>query len=139
MAFSPRLGWPVPEEFSDPWIDAFESFSSAIDATSYSYREDRNTILMGGGTISFNGASLSWSQAIELFSPVTGFIWSIPAGLVQLNDGQLLYTTLVRYPSTNTAVAVSVSFQIPSSDDTYIIAIRRDDRVYFRNGDVIQD
>jgi len=146
LPVSSRQGWSYPEELQDPWYEAFVSMVAAMDASAYSAREDRNTILMGGGTVSLavqaGRGTLTWTQAIEILAADTGFKWVIPAGSVVLDDGQMLYVALVRAPTANLNLALAVTSTLPINvgvNDFFVLGVFRTDRVYFRNGDVLED
>lgn len=141
MANTPRIGWPKPPTEPSLFIEGFDAFADAQDATAYASREDRNILPMGGGTFAFDATTgvLSWSAAIELSCSIPGVLWTVPAGNVTLSDGSFFYVSLVRGATQNTSVTAQVSSRIPSNDDAYVLGIRRGDRVYFRNNGVIAD
>jgi hypothetical protein len=143
MATSSRMGWPYPEENQDPFWDAFVAFVAAQDASVFALKEDRDLLIMAGGTVSFVASSglLSWSQAIEMNSAVTGFKWTLPAGSVNLNDGDYLYVTLPHNPTTNLNVAAGSGPTLPQADidNPIVMGLRNGDRIYFRDGKVLQD
>ncbi len=139
MPFSSRMTWPFPAEGQDPWFDAFRSMILAQDASGFASREDRSIIFMEGGNICFDSITgiLSWSSSIEILAPITGFRWSVPAGSVTLQEGQLAYISLVRAPTQNTTVSIKAAAQVPSNDVAIIFCVRRLDQIYFRTGDVL--
>lgn len=143
MATSPRMGWPYPEENQDPFWDAFVAFVAAQDASVFALREDRDFLIMKGGTVSFVASSglLTWSQAIEMNSAVTGFKWTLPAGSLNLNDGDYIYVTLPHNPTTNLNVVAGAGPTLPKSDidNPIVIGLRNGDRIYFRDGKVLLD
>lgn len=144
MPTSPRLALPYPAENQDPWFDAFEALVNAIDSSLYAEQEDRNTLLMRGGMFSFDAGAdqLSWSDTIELLSASVGFLWTVAANTVIIEDGQVLYAVTVRAPTVNTGLTIGVSAQLPSGvdgNDYLVLAVRRSNRIYFRNGNILQD
>jgi Cu/Ag efflux protein CusF len=143
MGTSPRQKWPTPEENQDPFFEAFIALVNAQDASVFGLREDRDLLMMKGGNVSFTASSglLSWSAGIEMNSAATGFRWTIPAGSVNLNDGDYIYTTLAHNPITNLNVAASTAAKLPGTnpDNTIILGIRNGDRVYFRDGRILID
>lgn len=143
MAESRRLRWSFPNENMDPWYDAFAAFVDAVDASVYATREDRSVVLMSTATVSFNiagvGGVLTWNAPIELLSPIAGFVESVSAGSVTLNDGDVLYMQVVRSPTSNQTLSFSVARSVPNTDDTLLVAIRRGSTVYWRDGKVIND
>ena len=134
MPDSPRMEWPIPTENQNPWYEAFVALVSAQDASAFAAREDRQIIMLGGGTVSWTAPTLTWDAPISLTAPIEGFLWTIQAGSVTIEDGQALYATLVRGPTANTAVAVAVGSQVPSSDQALVLAVRVGTRLYFRTG-----
>lgn len=143
MATSPLMGWPYPEENQDPFFDAFAAFVAAQDASVFALKEDRDFLIMKGGTVAFTASSglLTWSQPIEFNSAVTGFKWTLPAGSVNLSDGDYLYITLPHNPTTNLNVASGVGQTLPKADidNPIVLGLRNGDRVYFRDGKVLLD
>lgn len=140
MPSSSRMRFPYPAEFKDPWFDDFESLIAGIDASGYAAREDRNLLLAGGGTITWNvgTSTLSWSSDIVVVSTIVGFLLRVTDGSVTLDDGQMLCVTLVRAPTSGTTIATFVESQIPSDDTSLVLALRIGDRIHWRNG-VVQD
>lgn len=141
MANTPRMNWPFPNENQDPWYIALENFAKALDASGFASREDRQLILFGGGTIDWSaiGSTLQWSQPLKVASPIAGFLLSVPATSVTIEDGQALYATLTRAPTRNQNVQVQVANQVPQTDIDYILAIRVGSSIYWRNGTSMDD
>lgn len=135
------MKWPFPAENQDPWFDSFEDMVSAVDASGHAAREDRNVWMGGGGTVSWDAtlSTLSWTEDLEIYSTEVGFLHTIPAGNVSLQDGQLFYVDLVRRPTGNVTVSPTAASQVPSTDTALAIAIRRGDDIYFRFGAKIAD
>lgn len=131
---SPRMGWPYPSENEQPWFEIFEDFIRALDASAYAGREDRNLILMGGGTVSWDGTTLSWSEPIEVLSPNTGLLAQIPAGSISPNDGQVVRGDIPRAIGINTSMALGLASFAANNNNSILFAIRRGTRVYWRNG-----
>lgn len=145
MPNSPRMSWPYPKEFEDPFYAKFVAFVNALDASFFTTREDKNFVLFGGGTISFNSTSgvLTWSAPIQAVSATSGIRWRIPngttGGSVTLQDGEFFYVELVRNPQVAQDIAAVVGSRISPSDDALIIAQRLGDVVVFRNGAAISN
>lgn len=136
MPQSPRMNWPYPAENVEQWFEAFKSFVESTDASGFASREDRQLILIGGGTITWSatGATLTWTGPLKVISPIAGFLLTVAAGSVTMEDGQVLYATIVRAPTLNRTVTVAVGNQVPQSDDAYLLAARVGDTIYWRNG-----
>jgi len=130
------MQWPYPTENVQNWYEAFKAFVGAVDFSAYSHREDRQLILAGGGTVSWNatGSALSWSAPIRVVSMIAGFQIRAEAGSVTLDDGQLLYLNLTRYPTNNIVATPVVANQVPSTDTALLLVVRVGDKLYWRNG-----
>jgi hypothetical protein len=145
MPKSPRLNWPFPNEDQDPWFEKFRAFINAVDASFFTTREDKNFVLFGGGTVSFDATSglLSWTSPLEAVAATTGFHWLIPApatpGSVTLQDGEFFFVELTRAPQSVQSLDALSGSRINTNDDSLVIAQRLGDAVIFRNGAVIGD
>lgn len=141
MPNSPRMNWPYPSENQNLWYEAFKSFIDALDASGFAAREDRSLVLTGGGTVTWTtiGSLLTWTQPIQIVSPLTGFLLSIPAGSVTLEVGQFLYATLVRAPTRNQNINVAVGNQVPSNDQDLLLAVRVGTSLVFGSGMILTD
>jgi len=141
MPNSPRMNWPYPSQDQDPWFDQFVAMVQSQDASAYANREDRQLVLARGGIWEFDASSglLEWDADLEVLSLVSGPRLVLPAGNVTLTDGQALYVNLTRSPTSNLILSAQVSVQVPSTDEAYVICVRRDAEVYFRHGRVLAD
>jgi hypothetical protein len=142
MPNTPRIPIPYPAPDSNPWDTLFTQMVLAIDATTYCPREDRNIIIFGGGTMSWDAGTgvLSWTGEIDLFASVTGHLWGIAPGSVNLLDGQIFYITIARAPQNNAIYTPIVGYTTPNEpdgDDQLLIGLRKGSVVHFRNGMVI--
>lgn len=143
MARTARNNWPYPNQDNDAWYDMFKAFVNAVDASFFTTREDKNFVLFGGGSVSFNATTgvLSWSSAFEAVSATSGFHWYIPdpatGGTVTLQDGEFFFVELTRNPQSAVAVVARVGSQINPNDNSLVIAQRIGSVVIFRNGAVI--
>jgi hypothetical protein len=141
MPLSTRMNWSIPTEDADPWYDRFTALVNEQDQAAYASREDRNLILMGGGSITWTLSTntLAWSEPIRVFSPVAGFQCIIEAGSANLDeDGRLLHAPLVRFPQGgNKTIVAAVAGQVPVATDPnsqLLFALRWNDKIYWRNG-----
>jgi hypothetical protein len=145
MPNSPRLNWPYPKEYEDPFYAKFVSMIEAMDASFFTTREDKNFVMFGGGVFTFNSISglLSWTAPIQAVSATSGFRWRIPngsgGGNVTLQDGEFFYVELTRNPQTAQDVAAVAGSRISPNDDALIIAQRLGDSIVFRNGAAISN
>jgi len=131
---SPRMLWPFPSEDDNPWFPTFQSMIAAMDASCFASREDRNLLMMGGGTITWDGSVLAWSAPIEILSPNTGLLNQIPAGNVTLADGQVARGNVSRALGANASMAVAAAGFAASTDNSIVVCIRRGTSLYWRNG-----
>lgn len=136
MPNSNRMQWPYPSENQQPWFDAFEDFVSAQDASAYASREDRQSILTEGGTISWTvgTSTLEWSANLSVTSPISGFLQNVEASSLVIDAGEVVYVTLTRAPTNNQSLTPVVASQVPSTDSAFVLAVRVGDKVYWRNG-----
>lgn len=143
MPASPRCSWPIPQEYSDPWYDKFVALVTAIDAAHYTTREDKNFLLLGGGTVTFTDTTgvMSWSAPLEAVAATTGYHWYSPTplvgGSVTLQDGEFLYVELTRAPQSSQSLTPLVGSRISVSDDAFVLAQRIGSVVVWRNGVVV--
>lgn len=138
---SPRLSWPFPGRDDDPWFDGFVDFVRALDATGFAHREDRNLILAGGGTLTWDasGSGLTWSEDFLVFSPTTGFFTRLVADSLAPDDGQVIRAEIVRAPGSNRNVSAEVAGIALNTNDSMLLGIRIGDNFFFRNGAAIKD
>ena len=145
MPITARMRTPYPAENQDPFYEQFVGMVDAVDASLYAGREDRQVVLMDGGTFSFvidpltGIATLTWTGTINLAAPITGFKWFLGTGSVDLLEGEVLFVNLARAPLTSVALTAQKGSQVPSTDSDLIIGIRRGTRFYFRNGRSLED
>lgn len=139
MPYTLKTKFPYPDFKVDPWFDAFISMVEALDYEFWAEWEDRNIILMRGGQISWSvvNAKLSWTNDIEVLSALVGFYLRIPAGYVNLQEGEMFYVSAVRSPTGIVTVEARVASQLRETEkgeDFVVIAVRRNNKIYFRNG-----
>ena len=114
---------------------------TALDASGYASREDRNLVMVGGGDLSWtlSTSTLVWTADIQILSTVTGHVLTAAATSLTLDDGEIVYVNLVRSPTDSSSRTPQVASQIPSSDNAFLLAMRVGNNVYFRNGQRIAD
>lgn len=141
MPNTTKMMWPFPAIDQDPWYESFSSMVSAMDASGYAAREDRQLLLGGGGIVEFTSSSglLSWGANFEIFSTVSGFVFTIPAGSVTLVDGEVAYAVVTRAPTQNLTLSMIVANTVPNTDGALIFGVRRGSSVYWRNGSKSDD
>jgi len=135
-ANSPRMGWPYPAREDDPWYDGFEDFVQADDASGFAHREDRNLFITGGGTLSWDAGTgvLTWTEAIQLVSPTTGFLLGIAADSVTIENGEVLYAVLVRQALEARTLTKAIANSVPSNDNAFMLCVRIGNNLHWRNG-----
>jgi hypothetical protein len=142
MATSDRQKWSFPNEDQDPWWVAYAGQVQQQDASVYALRETLNVVIMNGGTFTFSasGNSLDWTSIIDVLAAPTGRLWQVPAGGVTLNEGDMVYLTVPRSPVENVGISIASGSVLPDvlRDDRIVLAVRRGNRCYFRNGAVLQ-
>lgn len=136
---SPRMDWPFPSAEEDPWYERFVSFVRSADASGFASREDRNLMFFGGGTITWSGGSLTWTEPFRVFSPSTGFSTLIAATTLALTDGQVIRAEIVRHPGQNNSVAAEVAGFANNTDNSLLLGTRQGTTFYFRSGQAILD
>ena len=92
MPNTEQMIWPFPDKDSDPWFEAFSSMVTAMDASGYAAREDRNIIFGGGGDVTWDAgtSTLSWVAPIVAYTMISGFRLSVPAGFIIVTDTQVI-------------------------------------------------
>lgn len=135
------MAWPFPAKDSDPWYERFESMVTAVDSSGYAHREDRHTRISGAGTVSFNAGTngVSWTEDIEIMSPISGFKITVPAASLSVEDGEVVYVNLTRFPTGNVSTSAAVAAQAPNTDDAYVLLVRNGLAIYWVNGAKVAD
>lgn len=138
---TPRMFWPLVEENEDPWFESFRSFVRAQDASGFAAREDRNAILTGGGTLTWDaaGSGLTWTQPFLIWMPSTGFFTRLVAATLAPEDGQIIRSTLTRAPGQNVNAAAVVANIAENTDNSFVLGLRSGTNFVFRNGLTIKD
>jgi hypothetical protein len=135
------MNWPFPTENTDPWMETYEAQIRAQDASGFAAREDRNTILIGGGLLTWDTAvgGLTWTEDFQVWSPSTSFYSRIVANALLPEDGQIIRAEIVRAPGANRNVAAEVASIMANTDNSYVLGLRNGTSFVFRNGFIIQD
>lgn len=136
-----RMGFPFPSQNKDPYFNDFESMMRALDAAGFAGREDRNIFVVSTATFTYAAFTglLTWGDEIDIFVATTGRLLVVPAGSVNLLDGQVLWVDLVRGSLSNQTLVAQVSSTIPSSNTALILAFRFGTLVLFRGSRVLLD
>lgn len=138
---SPRMAWTFPSREDDPWWDAFNDFVRAVDGSGFAHREDRSIIWSGGGTISWDvtTATFTWTDTINIYSPMSAKLMQIEAGSIggaldPWADGEVVYVNLTRLALVNVAKSLVKANALPSNDDAMAFGVRIGDTIYLRTG-----
>jgi hypothetical protein len=135
MSKTPLLQFDKPTEEQEPWWDFRDALDDAFDRAIYSVLEMENTVLVGGGTLAFDGTNFSWNAALELLNLVTGIVITIPAGSIAVPDGTILYVSVARPLTANVPAAPILTANTLSADfSKQWFAVRRGAHVYLLNG-----
>ena len=134
-----KMRWPFPAENQDPWYEALEAYFTAVDLSVYASRETENLVLIGEGTYTLDGDTLAWTDELTVFAPITGFLWTMEAASLSIEDGEVLWFDATRAPSSNTVLVPKVSAQLPLSDTAILLAVRKGSTVWWRNGTALLD
>ncbi len=138
---TPRMGFLYPTEENVAWYSVFKSMMLQMDAAAFASREDRNAMLSGGGTLSWNATTgaLTWTDTLDVLSPTTAAVGELAAGSATLEDGDGIVVTLTRYATVTYALSSSVAQSVPSDDNSFLLVRRSGDLLYWRNGVVMPD
>lgn len=141
MPLTSRMKWSIPKENADPWFDPFVALMEDVDESVYAAREDRNVVAMCTGCDRFDSTSglLSWDAAIE-FASSNGTLWTLAAGSDTVGEGESMYVTLTRYPTSNVTLTTETTSNLAgvagASDEQglYVLCVRRNNVIYWRPG-----
>ena len=142
-----RMGVPYPSENQNPYYSTFESMANELDQLNFAWFNHINTIVAGGGTISWSSGTLSFTADIDIVSPTHGVKQTIPLAEsgISVQSGAFLYVTLSLGPTTvsemtdaNGRLLVSTSPAVGKT--TYVIGYHAPDgNFYMSNGRGIAD
>jgi len=135
MPTSRRIGHPYPDANVRDWVDQFESLIASLDASDYAAREDRNILVAGGAPLEISSTgSVSWGSELLVFYGSRGVSGTLPPGSVDLDEGEIAYVDLVRYPGGQHELALNTTTSsAPSSDSALVLFYRSDDGVWVRD------
>jgi len=138
MATTSRYGIPYPDENQDPWYNAFVSMMTQVDETLFAGFEADNIVVLGGGTVSWDGANLSWTSGIVVVCPSFGTLETLTTtpSPVAIADGNFMVLSLTRGATTAVSLdgAVSVVTQVPIDVNSYVFCYRSGTTLYFASG-----
>lgn len=135
------MQWPFPSEDADPWYELWLGFVRAMDSSGFAAREDRNLIISGGGTITWNagGPGLNWTAPFNIYSPSTGFLVQLQANTLNPVNGGVIRFDVVRHPGSNVSAAAEAALIAKNTDNSVVLAVRLGTSLYFRNGFIMTD
>lgn len=134
-----RMGIPYPSENDDPWWTGFVDFVRSLDSHHFASFEDRNIFFLEGGTFSWLDGTLEWTAGLKIISPSTGIMSTLASGTLDMDDGDFMVVDLTRGPTTSVALSVQSIAQIDPDDAPMVVCVRNGDKLYFRNGAVLDD
>lgn len=103
-----RLGIPYPSENEQTWYNTFQVGMEDIDSSIFAALEHENTIVSGGGTISWDGAgTVDWSSDIVFVSPTFARTMTLEAQSVVLTQGNFLILSVPSAPTANVTLLFS--------------------------------
>jgi hypothetical protein len=127
--------------------ETLKAILPAIDAELSKLFEDRNLLLVDGGTITVNTDATSVSFSASLKLHVNSLVSGLPPSVIDLAsttraftaNGNMLYAIINRTVATATVVtdASSLPSQIAANQEIVLIAKRVGTSIYFRNGSAI--
>lgn len=131
-----RMGIDYPSENQRSWFDTFVRGMNDIDGALFANREDRNILMLGGGTVAWNAVTntLSWSADMIFVSPCRGFKGELASGDISISDGEFFYVNMTRYPGSNFSLSAIKGNRMPENNNAFCVCYRNGDTVYFRNG-----
>lgn len=135
-----RTGLTYPSRGQPRWFDVFERFLNGLDAILYSHREDRNIVLVGGGTVSWDATAseLTFTDDISLWSPIKGWMMTIDQAtyspIASIGNGTVVYVEIVRAPGQAISLVPRVSTVVPDGNNAILLAYRSGTDLYLRNG-----
>lgn len=141
----------VPSFGDQPYFDQLLSTLNAFDGVGFASREDRNILLLEGGTVTVTipggggpgTADIFWTAPFVLkgFEGPGRTDVDVPGGPVTLTMGQALFADIPRPAQANPILVpsqVGDYLSIRGSDSKVVIALFwTDGRMYFRNGAAI--
>ena len=139
MSETTKLKIVFPSEDEDYWYPIFELFANGIDAYLYASVEDRNLIITGLETITFNPVTgeVSWTSDLKIRTFVTGYYCYVEAGTIVIDNGQCGYVELVRGLTENVRLDLKIDSAVGKTDNALVLFFRDADKLYIRNGKIL--
>ena len=139
MPLLPRNGQAYPAQGQSRGFGILERLYKRFANIFYAHREDRNILLLGGGTLAWNAGThtLTFSADIILRSPITGFNMVVSQATyspMTIYDGQAVYATLTRAPGATVQLTPVAANTVPSTDNSLLLCVRQGDFLIWRNG-----
>lgn len=130
-----RFKIPYPSEGQAAYFDVFTSMMNSIDSLDFADFEERNSVIFGGGNMSWDltGAdNLKWDAPISFATPSHGQKITIPAsasctsatglGGILIPSGNFMYVDATRGPTSTVSLSdVEVGPQLPISSVSQVI------------------
>jgi len=136
------MGIPIPGENSDPFYDQFLEYSRTIDLALHNLSMTQNSIISGGGSISWAAGSglLSWTD--DIYAPM--FKWGYKLVLrygpdnttrnANISNGSALVVTLPASLNGNRILNLTVESSLPAKTNAqWVLAWNNNGTLVFRD------
>lgn len=129
----------------DGFVDAQYGQQSELTTVHDNQKEDRKLFLTGGGNLTwdFSTTTFSWDDNLFIEFPSSVGSNRLVAASKVIPNGSALYVTLSRAPGGVSVITSTVAAggSVPTGDDTFVIAFHKgtDSRLYLWNGQSIGD
>lgn len=139
MPNTPRLSLQFPDDGEDPYFVKIKSFFESLDSFIFANMSDRNLVLRGGGTISFNSATnvVTWGSALELVDYVSGLLITISASSLSIADGEAAFIDTSRALSASVIATLTSAPSVGVGSGKIVVFARNGSKIIFRNGVVL--
>jgi len=134
MPTTDLMGIEYPSENQDPYWDRFKAMMNQVAHKMYKNLEDPNLVLRGGGEVTLDGDTLTWTENFEIMSMLTGGIITIEADTLTLEDGKIVYVEVSRpVQGVSTKTFQTIDTLTSGDEDKVFVLVRRGSNLYFRN------
>lgn len=118
-----RLRIPYPSDGQDPYYPAFQSMVQSLDTITFSGISDRNTLMYGGGNVTWLNQVLTTTEPLVYVEPTFGQRQTL-ATMSELSIplGHFLYVDLSRGNTSSVSLAPLVSSSVPVSTTASVLA-----------------
>lgn len=139
MASSRKLGIPYPDQYDTAWFSAFKSFVDALDANTFGLSDQSNTVVSGGGEITWSSGTLTWTSDVKFKSPAFGKTATVAAGSIAVADGEFVYASVSPGATADSALSFSTATAVPASISSVVFGYRDGTSFVLSTGIEIED